>query len=228
MSIHACILLALYYAQLLFAMPLAPPINLQSISLSTGSIAERPPLLANLNSTHVSNISADDLTFGRLTSWNWKVSITQAFYLLEDLAPSVHLYNVESCMTRYVGQPDPRWLSTFKVIGYDPDAPKNISNRLEARGQLDFSTGLAQWTVPEVGAWPSSVDEPRALFWPPDHDVFEADACLYGEVEWNCVEYIKDGELNLYKFYAGLENPPTKKMTAAALPSKLPISDTEQ
>lgn len=55
------------------------------------------------------------------------------------------------------------------------------------------------------------------LYWPPDHDVFEAAAELRPDIKYNIVEYKRAENKNVYGFYNGWATPSVGLIEAKTL-----------
>lgn len=158
-----------------------------------------------------------------LTAFQWRVLITEGLWKIEAQFPSAYLYTVDSSMsidppTQHL--PDPKDLLNFTITSYHSD-PDGSAKGVEIEGTLDHTTGKADWADLKERTWygPAPADN---LYWPPDHDLFEAAAEVDRAVKYNYVSYMQVRERNVYNFFDGLDTFCRARIDAETLES-LPI-----
>lgn len=152
----------------------------------------------------------------RLIGFKWKVHITEGIWRIEALAPSARLYNVDSTIGPYPRRVlDLQNLRQFTIISYDPDADPD-RNALVIKGTIDSATQAVAWTPVVRSRWVGPVAAEN-LYWPPDHDVFEAAARLRSDIEYNIVEYKRAEDKNVYAFHNGWAAPSVGLIDARTL-----------
>lgn len=180
----------LLFLQSILAVPLGTTPDL-SLSLPISGSLNSLPLSHNLTNIQPSNLSATTTTGNTiLTGQKWKIAITEAIWAIEGVAPTAYLYEVESRfppMTLRKLPFDPSGLQFFTVTCYDPQG-EGASRLISVEGTRDLPTGQIRWTEPKRSTWSQSWWVPPAMFWPPNHDPFEASA-LMGRRVWSAVTY---------------------------------------
>lgn len=81
---------------------------------------------------------------------------------------------------------DPADLDSFMIFFRDPETSGQTSS-LVLNGHGSLRTGKPNWGNPHESQFAQTVGE---LFWPPEHNIFEAAAVLRGKVLFGAITYV--------------------------------------
>lgn len=191
------ILLAIFPFQYTLAIPLSPSSADPILSLSSSQPATQALHLLNTTTDSIppflpsqpTNFTLSDSTMTpslvSQASNNWLLGIIEGIWLMEKYAPKAYHFYISTWKSGPKTS-DPADLDSFMIFFRDPETSGQTST-LVLNGHGSLRTGKPNWGNPHESRFAQTVGE---LFWPPEHNIFEAAAVLRGKVLFGAITYV--------------------------------------